>query len=123
MTVGGASNTDLDRDAQAVSIEPPRLAARMHGARPPLLLDVRAPEDFLGVRGHIEGACLFPFDQLEASLTELRGLEGRDFVLVCEDGSLARRAADLLTEHGFGALCVLEGGMVAWEAEGLPVRR
>jgi len=84
---------------------------------------VRPPEDFLGDLGHIEGASLFPLEQLGESLEELRGLGGRSFVLVGDDEPSAQRAAALMTEAGFSAVMVLEGGMRAWIDAGLPVRR
>lgn len=104
-------------------VSPASLSELMHASRPPLILDVRKPEDFLGDVGHIDGASLFPLDQLDESLPELEGYKARGFVLVCEDGQLAARAAKLMSGAGFTALKVLAGGMQAWLADGLPVRR
>lgn len=116
--------TPVSRSDAAVweRLAPGELSAQIHSARPPLVLDLRSPEDFLGEDGHIDGASLFPFEQLEESLAELRGLEARTFVLVCEDERLSRRAAQMLLDAGFAPPKVLAGGMKAWSAEGLPVR-
>lgn len=107
----------------AEGMAPETLSELLHGPRAPLVLDLRAPEDYLGERGHIEAACLFPLDRLSEAMTELSGLEGRVFVLVCEDGAKSEGAALALRNAGFRQVRVLHGGMAAWHAAGLSVHR
>ena len=86
-----------------------------------LWLDVRAPVEFTAT--HIEGSLLHPLPQLD--IAEIKGrLEGnRACILVCRSGNRANQAAEQLAAAGIGPLHVLEGGIQAWEAAGLPVNR
>jgi uncharacterized membrane protein YdjX (TVP38/TMEM64 family) len=49
---------------------------------PPLVLDVRSPEEFVGALGHIDGAVLLPLLELEGRLGELVPYRGRPVVTV-----------------------------------------
>jgi rhodanese-related sulfurtransferase len=85
-----------------------------------LYLDVRDSGEFR--EGHIEGAVLLPLDQLDSSVVRRLITEGKRCVIVCKGGVRARRAAERLTVDGIANLAVLEGGMDAWCAAGLPVK-
>lgn len=84
------------------------------------LLDVRTRPEF--ALAHVEGSFNVPLHRLEAHLTELRTLDA-PVVLVCRSGARALRAAALLRRSGLRNVHLLEGGMLAWQACGLPVRR
>lgn len=95
----------------------PQITAGQTGA---VLLDVRTPLEHREV--HIAGARHVPLDALNAAA--LAGeLAGRHVVLVCRSGKRAEQAAEKLGAAGCADLCVMEGGMQAWEAAGLPVTR
>lgn len=79
------------------------------------LLDVRTPAEFGEV--HIEGSTLMPLDRLDPA--QVAG----PVVLVCRSGKRAEQARQKLAAAGCGNLAVLEGGVTAWEAAGLPVKR
>jgi rhodanese-related sulfurtransferase len=49
---------------------------------PPLVIDVRSPEEFAGELGHIDGAVLLPLPELEDRLNELVPHRGRPMVTV-----------------------------------------
>jgi hypothetical protein len=49
---------------------------------PPLVVDVRSPEEFTGALGHIDGAVLLPLPELEGRLSELAPHRGRSIVTV-----------------------------------------
>ena len=84
------------------------------------LLDVRTPSEF--ENGHITGAYNVPLDQLQEHAPELRAADGA-VVLVCQSGQRAQRAEEVLRAAGMANMRVLDGGMKAWIAAGLPVRR
>lgn len=104
-------------------VAPEALSALLHGDRPPLVLDVRRPDEYLGDNGHIDGACLFPMDRLAEAMGELSGLERRSFVMVCTDGAQSAQAAAALNAAGFERVKVLQGGMRAWHEASLAVQR
>lgn len=92
-----------------------------HLSRGPIrLLDVRTPAEFESV--HIHGAYNVPLDRLAEHAAEIRAID-QPVVLVCASGQRARKAEAALQEAGMRQLHVLDGGMSAWIAAGLPVRR
>lgn len=46
--------------------------------------------------------------------------KSKPLILVCESGSLAPKAVAALKDAGFEQVHVLDGGMVAWRAAGIP---
>jgi glyoxylase-like metal-dependent hydrolase (beta-lactamase superfamily II)/rhodanese-related sulfurtransferase len=107
------------------AIAPPALAAWLASDAPPVLLDVREPEEFTGELGHVEGALLVPLDALERRLPKLAhgGYAERDVVVICRAGARSATAGAILRRAGFRRAVNLEGVMLAWVAAGLPVQR
>jgi rhodanese-related sulfurtransferase len=87
-----------------------------------VLLDVRTPAEFAGETGHLHGALLLPVEELESRAGELDRVKDRLIVAYCRTGRRSRNAAALLGGRGFRVLN-LEGGILAWNAEQLPVVR
>jgi rhodanese-related sulfurtransferase len=101
-------------------IEASALAARLQQDTPPLILDVRGPDEFTGPLGHIAGARNLPLDTLPARLPELARDE-RPVVVVCKTDRRSSTAARQLQEVGVSDVSVLWGGMEQWRGLGLPV--
>jgi rhodanese-related sulfurtransferase len=99
------------------------LKARLSSTDPPVLLDVREPEEFVGELGHIAGSLLVPLDALERRLPKLAGYVDRDLVVVCRAGARSATAGAILRNAGFKRVWNLEGGMIAWGRERFPVQR
>jgi rhodanese-related sulfurtransferase len=87
-------------------------------AEPPLLLDVRRPDEFDGPLGHIEGARNVPLAKLAAHETEITAAR-RPVVCVCLTDKRSTAAAAQLAAAGVGEVSVLRGGMKAWREAGL----
>jgi rhodanese-related sulfurtransferase len=87
----------------------------------PRLLDVRTPAEF--GTAHIPGSYNVPLELLREHRDELRQHLDQDVVLVCRSGNRAGQAESLLAAAGLPTLHVLEGGVVAWEKAGAPLRR
>ena len=104
-----------------MSIHPPVHPAELERTRgSDLLLDVRTPAEF--TESHIDGAVLHPLSDLKPARVEELGRGRARCVLICRSGNRARQAAELLGDV-LSTVTVLEGGMSAWEAAGLPVVR
>lgn len=86
------------------------------------LLDVRTPEEYNNELGHVEGTMLIPVQELEQRLNELEPYKGKTIIAICRSGYRSSKAADLLIRHGFTAMN-MEGGMIKWNEERLPVVR
>ena len=72
-------------------------------------------------RAHLPGAQSMPFDEISGRLAELHMLAGQP-VLYCRSGDKTKDLAEQLAEQGM-PVAFLEGGILAWEAEGLPIER
>jgi rhodanese-related sulfurtransferase len=102
-------------------LAPVELARLAQSYRAIRLLDVRTPAEFEAE--HIEGAYNVPLDTLAEHGPEIRAGVSGMVVLVCRSGQRARKAEAALKAAGMTNLHVLDGGMSAWTAAGLPVRR
>jgi rhodanese-related sulfurtransferase len=88
-----------------------------------VLLDVRTPAEH--ARVHVPGVHLLPLDRLDA--TTLAGIPGcakeSPIYILCHSGGRAKQAAEKLTLAEYQDCIVVEGGTLAWAANGLPVVR
>ena len=83
---------------------------------PPVLVDVRDPEDFAGKQGGIPGSINIPMEQFPSRIGELAKFREKEVVTVCYAGRMAGDAAELLLEKGFPRAKVLLGGLSSWNA-------
>jgi len=72
-------------------------------------------------RAHLPRAVNIPIDEINGRLAELHMLAGQP-VVYCRAGDKTKDLATTLAEQGV-PVAFLEGGMLAWESEGLPVER
>lgn len=90
-----------------------------------LLLDVRTPAEF--EEAHIEGAVSHPLTDLNAEVVaKLAADSGKSAcIVICRSGGRAKQAAQKLSASGANipAPIILDGGVRAWEAAGLPLVR
>jgi rhodanese-related sulfurtransferase len=82
------------------------------------LVDVRSATEF--ATAHLPGAMNIPLEQIELRIADLNA--SGPVVLVCQAGTRAHMAADLLAGSE-KELLVLEGGTDAWIKAGYPVVR
>lgn len=103
-------------------LSPREVSERMAGTRPPLLLDIREPEEFCSTLGHLDGIIRIPLKELPArAFVELGHATNRDIVVICRTGERGLTAAAMLTALGFKQVFNLRGGMLGWFDERLPV--
>lgn len=72
-------------------------------------------------RAHIPGAQHIPLEEIESRLAELHMMQGQP-VVYCRAGDKTKELAQRLEEQGV-PVAFLEGGLLGWESEGLPVQR
>lgn len=103
-----------------IAIVPPEVLRKKLLAGEVDVVDVRAPSEFNGELGHIEGARSVPSPRVATASAEWD--RARPLVLVCRNGTRSPRLAEELRARGF-AVAVLGGGMLAWDDANLPVSR
>jgi rhodanese-related sulfurtransferase len=93
------------------------------GGKPVELIDVRTPVEYREV--HAEGARLVPLDRLDpkAVMAERNGTTGEPLYVICRSGSRAKQACEKFLAAGHDNVVSVEGGTLAWEQAGLPVKR
>jgi len=100
------------------ALKPPELAALIkEGAVVPV--DTRDAAAY--GRARIPGAKHFPLEEIETRLAELHMFQAQP-VLYCRSGDKTKELAARLAEQGM-PVAFLEGGLLAWESEGLPVEK
>ncbi|MEN4011530.1 MAG: rhodanese-like domain-containing protein [Chloroflexota bacterium] len=80
------------------------------------ILDVRQPEEWNEV--HVPGATLIPLGQLSARISEVP--TDREIVVICRSGNRSQTARDILRQAGYENVTSVSGGIIAWQAAGLP---
>ena len=95
----------------------------------PELQAMLANKDFTFINVHIpfEGDIAntdlsIPYDQISQNLDKLPDKDAK-IVLYCRSDRMSNIAASELVSLGYTDFWNLEGGMVAWEAAGLPIER
>ncbi len=87
-----------------------------------LIVDVRGPDEFRSELGHIAGA-----HQITLGPDLKQFLEGYDrnekMFFVCRSGMRSAEASKLAVDMGFQKVAHLEGGMMKWNENKLPVER
>jgi rhodanese-related sulfurtransferase len=84
----------------------------------PLIVDVREADEF--ARERIAGVALVPISQFAARHAELP--KDRPLLMVCHSGGRSSSATMFLLNAGWTDVRNVTGGMLAWQAAGLPVR-
>jgi len=82
------------------------------------LLDVRQPAEYRG--GHVAGSRLIPLGELSAKIAAID--RSAPVYVLCRSGARAASAVAVLARQGFDAR-VIDGGILAWAAAGLPVEK
>lgn len=86
------------------------------GAR---LVDIREADEH--AREHVQGAVNVPLSRLQAA--GVTASAGQDVIFMCRTGNRTGVNCRQLSESVAGEAYVLDGGLEAWKAAGLPVRK
>lgn len=82
------------------------------------LIDVRTAEEF--AQGHIAGAINLPLDSFDPKALPA-AQSGQQIVLYCRSGRRSGIATERMIAAGAAQARHLEGGILAWQAAGLPL--
>ena len=108
----GGSTTEATFDLVA-----PPAAAEVIATETPVVLDIRTPEEFAS--GHLADAVLIDFYEPDFA-TQLDVLDkDQTYVVYCRSGNRSASAIETMRELGFNDVVEVDGGIVAWVANGL----
>jgi rhodanese-related sulfurtransferase len=80
-----------------------------------IMVDVREPEELAEQR--VPGTIDIPLGELESRLAEVP--TDKPVLVLCRSGNRARPAAATLAAAGYD-VSIVDGGIIAWDAAGLP---
>lgn len=111
----------IGRLREGPQMDPVVLLEQLRQENPPLVLDVRSPEEFIGELGHIHGAVNIPLQQLKQRVHELNDCVERPIAIVCRTDVRSAKAAMVLAKQGFSDVHIVGKGMTGWNEHGYPV--
>lgn len=101
--------------APARLVEPEEFAAAISEPGR-ITINVHVPDE-----GSLEGTDLWvPFDAVEARADELPS-PATPLAVYCRSGRMSAIAVETLSRLGYDDIVELDGGMVAWERDGMPL--
>ena len=106
---------NLQRRGSKVSI---LQATQLFNKGKTLLLDVRDEAEF--AKSHMRDAKNLPLPQLQTRIGELEKFKAKTVIVVCVSGVQSSKAATQLKIAGFTDVQILDGGLTAWQTQGLP---
>lgn len=86
-----------------------------------VIVDVREPAEF--ATGHMRDAKNIPLQELAQRVSELDKFKAKPVVVVCQSGVRSAKATTQLKKAGFNEVYSLNGGLAAWQAQGLPTAK
>lgn len=117
---GCSSSTDVATDAGAgIRVVDPVAAAELLEEEPErIVVDVRTPGEF--AQGHLEGARLVDYNapDFKERIAELDRDES--YVIYCRSGNRSAGARQVMEDLGFTDVVDVDGGIIAWNQQGLP---
>jgi rhodanese-related sulfurtransferase len=86
-----------------------------------LVVDVSPINDF--EKGHIVGSRHVAMSQFDPENKSLAKVREHPVAVVCRNGTQSGQAAKRLVKAGFTRVCVLDGGIAAWQQAEMPLAR
>ncbi|MGQ9566181.1 MAG: rhodanese-like domain-containing protein [Candidatus Bathyarchaeales archaeon] len=87
--------------------------------KPALILDVRYQCEY--DMGHLQGAVLIPYDQLQARIKEAQPYRNQTIIVYCKTGVRSAIASGILVSNNFTRVYNMVGGIFAWIQAGYPI--
>jgi len=98
-------------------ISPPEAQQRQRAGA--TLIDVREQVEWDA--GHIPGAVFIPLGRLEQDIATAVPDKHTEIIMQCRSGARSGRGTDLLQQLGYTNVVNMAGGILQWQAGGLPV--
>ena len=111
VTILACENQAQEKDEFNMSVQ--ELKTAMQTDSNLVILDVRTPQELVGVHGQIEGVINIPVQVLEKRVNELEPYKDKNIAVICRSGNRSVMATNILLQHGYKAKNVM-GGMKAY---------
>lgn len=99
----------------------PAMATQLINRENALILDVREDNEYR--EGHIVNSLHIPVGYLGDRMKELEKYKDRPIIVGCRSGQRSSQACAILKKQGFEAVYNLNGGIMAWKNDKLPLTK
>ena len=99
----------------------PAMATQLINRENALILDVREDNEYR--EGHIVNSLHIPVGYLGDRMKELEKYKDRPIIVGCRSGQRSSQACAMLKKQGFDAVYNLNGGIMAWKNDNLPLTK
>jgi rhodanese-related sulfurtransferase len=99
----------------------PAMATQLINRENALILDVREDNEYR--EGHIVNSLHIPVGYLSDRMKELEKYKDRPIIVGCRSGQRSSQACATLKKQGFEAVYNLNGGIMAWKNDKLPLTK
>ena len=86
-----------------------------------LFVDVREEDELKQISYDVPNIVNIPLSQFNNRFEELP--KDKEIIMVCRGGRRSLFATDFLLSHNFKSVVNMKGGIIQWEADGLPTVR
>lgn len=104
---------------QNISVQQAYYMIALSPVKPALILDVRYQCEYN--MGHLNGAVLIPYDQLQARIQEVQAYKNQTIIVYCKTGVRSKIASGILVSNNFTRVYNMVGGIFAWIQAGYPI--
>jgi len=86
-----------------------------------VIVDVRDAAEFAAA--HVRDSRNIPLKEFSKRIGELDKFKSKSVIVVCQSGVQSAKATTQLKKAGFNNVYSLNGGLLAWQAQGLPTAK
>ncbi len=112
---------ELERVTSGVAQINPFEAIRQLNDQGAVMVDVREAKEFND--GHLKDAVHIPLSDFKARMDELNKYKDKTVIAYCRSGSRSYSACRKLKKAGFDSVSNLQGGIMAWQNQNMPVSK
>jgi rhodanese-related sulfurtransferase len=112
---------ELERLTGGVAQVNPFEAIRQLNDQSAVMVDVRETKEFND--GHLKDAVHIPLSDLQSRIGELDKYKDKTVIAYCRSGSRSYSACKKLKKAGFESVNNLQGGIMAWQNQNMPVSK
>jgi len=112
---------ELERFTSNITQVNPFEAIRQLNDQDAVVLDVRETKEFND--GHLKDALHIPLSEFKSRISELDKYKDKPVIAYCRSGSRSFSACKTLKKAGFETVSNLQGGIMAWQSQNMPVSK
>lgn len=112
---------EFDRFTSGINQVNPFEAIRQLNDGNAVVVDVRESKEFN--EGHLKDAVHIPLSDFKTRIEELSKFKNKSVIAYCRSGQRSFSACKMLKKAGFEAVNNLQGGIMAWQNQNMPVSK